>query len=107
MKTIQPITVWYNGQEVQATILKAVVSNDDMQSTATFNYQLMLETEVSGGYSYAQSVAQNFLTISGEAYLEWDTNDYAYEWIAQQLNLVIIGEYVSPVPPSPIPPLYL
>lgn len=105
MKTIQPITVWYNGLEVQATILKAVVSNDDLQSSATFNYQLMQENEVSGGYSYAQSVAQNFLTISGEAYLEWDTNDYAYEWIAQQLNLVITGEYVSPVSPSPMPPL--
>jgi hypothetical protein len=105
MKTIEPVTVWYNGQEVQATILKAVVSNDDMQSTATFNYQLMLENQVVGGYSYAQSVAQNFLTMSGEAYLEWDTNDYAYEWIAQQLNLVITGEYVPPVPPSPILPL--
>jgi len=98
MKTIQPVTVWYNGQEVQATVLSATVSYDNLQSTATFNYQLMLESTVSGGYSYAQSVAQNSLIISGEAYIEWDTNDYAYNWIAQQLNLVITGEYIPPVP---------
>ena len=105
MKTIQPVTVWFNGLEVQATVLKAVVSNDDLQSTATFNYQLMQEIEGNIGYGYVQSVAQNFLTISGEAYLQWDTNDYAYDWIAQQLNLVIIGEYVPPVPPVPPVPI--
>lgn len=105
MKTIQPVTVWYNGLEVQATILNATVSSDNLQNTATFNYQLIQENEVSVGYSYTQPVAQNFLTMSGEAYLEWDTNDYAYEWIAQQLNLVITGEYVPPVPPVPSPPI--
>ena len=108
MKTIEPVMVWFNGQEIQATVLKAIVSNDDLQNTATFQYQLMKENSVNEFYSYLESVVQNFLTITGEEYLAWDSNDYAYNWIANQLNLTITGEYVppAPIPPvSPIPPV--
>jgi hypothetical protein len=35
--------------------------------------------------------------MSGEAYDAWGTNDYAYEWIAEQLNLTITGEWNPPV----------
>ena len=100
MKTINPVTVWYNGQEVQATVLGAVVQSDNLQNSATFQYQLLQPIE-NGGYVYLQSVAQNYLTMTGDVYLNWDTNDYAYDWIAQQLNLTITGPYV---PPTPIPP---
>ena len=55
-------------------------------------------------YAYLISVVTNYLTITGEDYLNWDTNDYAYEWIASQLNLTITGEYIPPVPPSPTNP---
>ena len=108
MKTIEPVMVWFNGQEIQATVLKAIVSNDDLQNTATFQYQLMKENVVNEYYNYLESVVQNSLTITGEDYLAWDSNDYAYNWIANQLNLTITGEYVppAPIPPvSPIPPV--
>jgi len=36
--------------------------------------------------------------MSGDAYVEWSNNDeYAWEWIAGQLNLVIVGDWVEPV----------
>lgn len=101
MKTIEPVMVWFNGQEIQATVLKAIVSNDDLLNTATFQYQLMKENSVNEFYSYLESVVQNFLTITGEEYLAWDSNDYAYNWIANQLNLTITGEYVPPTPVVP------
>jgi hypothetical protein len=108
MKTIEPVMVWFNGQEIQATVLKAIVSNDDLLNTATFQYQLMRENAVHEYYSYLENVVQGFLTITGEDYIAWDTNDYAYNWIAKQLNLVITGEYVPPtpvVPTTPVPPV--
>jgi hypothetical protein len=101
MKTIEPVTVWFNGQEIQSTILKAIVSNDDLLNTATFQYQLMKENVVNEFYNYLEVVVQNYLTITGEDYLAWDSNDYAYEWIANQLNLTITGEYVPPTPVIP------
>ena len=106
MKTIQPVKVWYNGQEVQATVLGALVQNDNLLNSAGFQYQLFLEVPSTGGYAYTQAVASNYLTMTGQDYLDWDTNDYAYAWIAEQLNLTITGNYVPPTPPMPpIPPV--
>lgn len=102
MKTIEPLQVWYNGAETSATVLSAMVQNDNLQNSATFQYQLMTEAVMAGStYAYLISVVTNSLTITGEDYLNWDTNDYAYNWIAAQLNLTITGEYIPPLPPSP------
>jgi len=102
MKTIQPVTVWYGGQEVQATVLGAIAQNDNLVNSATFQYQLLQELSQPGStYVYTQVVVTNYLTMTGEAYDNWGDNDYAYDWIAEQLNLTITGPYV---PPSPIPP---
>ena len=104
MKVIQPVTVWYNGQDVQATILNASVSSDNLLNSATFNYQLFEEV---GDMPLVGVVAvsSNYLTMTGEDYLNWDDNDYAYNWIAGKLNLTITGEYVPPVPVPPTPVL--
>lgn len=107
MKTIQPVTVWFNGQEVQATILNASCMNDNLESAASFNYQLCQES-VSPSPSPSPfgvtTLVSSLLTMTGQAYLDWDTNDYAYAWIAEQLNLTITGEYVPPTPPAPPAP---
>lgn len=106
MKTIVPLMVWYNGQQVEATILDANVQYDNLQNTATFQYQLLSETS-SPSPSPAlglTAVVTAILTMTGEAYVNWDNNDYAYEWIAQQLNLTITGNYVPPTPVVPTLP---
>lgn len=102
MKTIEPVQVWYNGQEVEATVLNAIVMNDNLLNSATFQYQLLQQvTPSQGGFVSTVPVATNYLTMTGEAYDNWGDNDYAYAWIAEQLNLVITGNYV---PPTPVPP---
>ena len=103
MKTIEPVDVWYNGANISATVLSAIVQNDNLQNTATFQYQLLAEVVMEGSsYTYLNSVVTNYLTITGQDYLDWDTNDYAYNWIANQINLTITGNYIPPQPPSPI-----
>ena len=103
MKTIQPVKVWFNGEEIQATILGAIAQNDNLVNSATFQYQLLQEVSMPGSlYVYTQPVVTNYLTMTGEAYANWGDNDYAYNWIAEQLNLTITGNYV---PPTPIPPV--
>ena len=105
MKTITPVTVWFNGQETQATILGAIAQNDNLANSATFQYQLLQEISMSGSlYVYTQPVVTNYLTMTGEAYDNWGDNDYAYDWIAEQLNLTITGNYVPPSPIPPVPP---
>jgi hypothetical protein len=95
MKTIEPIFIWVNGTQDEGTILNAYCINDNLSTSGTFYYSI-LSSEV-------QQLAQGNLTMSGEAYQGWQTNDYAYDWVASELNLTIIGDYVPPVPPDPQP----
>ena len=98
MKQISPIQSWINGQSVQATILNAYAINVALGVSATFYYALLDEN--------LGMVAQGNLTMTGEAYTQWTTDNIAWDWIAYQLNLTIIGDYVPPVP-EPIAEIYV
>ena len=88
MKQIEPISIWDAGQNKQANILNAYCINDNLSTSATFYYTLLSES--------MQQLAQGNLTMSGDDYDAWETNNYAYDWVAAQLNLTIIGDYVPP-----------
>lgn len=92
MKTIEPINVWYNGQQVQATLLSASAQNDNLLNSATFQYQLLyVQKSPDGVNEYQIPIVTSYLTMTGTDYDNWETNDYAYNWIAQQLNINIIN----------------
>ena len=95
MKTIEAVPVWDNGVTRQAVILNAYAINVILNTSATFWYGLFAETEDG---NLGQQVAQGNLTMSGEAYIQWSQDVYAWDWIAEQLNLTITGEYIPPVP---------
>lgn len=88
MKTISPVVFPLNLGT--ATILNAYCINDNLSNSATFYYALLSETQV--------QLQQGNLTMTGEDYDNWETNDYAYNWVSQQLELTITGDYVAPVP---------
>lgn len=95
MKTIEPVSIWDNGTVQQAKILNAYAINVTLSTSATFYYQLFAEaTELSVG----PQLAQGNLTMTGEAYAQWEVDSYAWDWVAEQLNLTITGDYVPPVP---------
>jgi hypothetical protein len=100
MKTIEPVQVWYNGQEVNATVLNAYASNVELNVSASFYYTLYSINE----YNYINQVNSGVLKMQGQAYQDWDQDAFAWDWVAAQLNLTITGEYVPPFPPMPIPP---
>jgi hypothetical protein len=95
MKTIQPIDIWKDGELKQAAILKMYISYDDLNTTATFQYQLLRNDLC--------VVAESKLSIHGTEYANWgssgDSNEEAYVYGATALNLTITGEYVPPAPP--------
>ena len=102
MKTIQPIDIWKDGELKQATILKMYISYDDLNTTATFQYQLCNDL--------LNSIAESKLSIHGADYANWgssgDSNQEAYLYGATTLNLTITGDYIPPAPPvdpDPIP----
>ena len=90
MKQIEPIQIWDNGKTQNAEILNAYAVNVTLGVSATFYYSLMSESKL--------TLATGNLTMGGEAYLEWSNNDdYAWEFIAKELNLVIVGDFVEPI----------
>jgi hypothetical protein len=97
MKTITPVPVWFNGQEVQASVLNASCSLDNLVNLATFNYQL-LQIITIDDLEYTIPVVNGQLTMSGADYDGWETNEYAFNWVATQLNLTITGDYIKPIP---------
>ena len=88
MKLITPISIWDAGQNKQANILNAFAVNITLDVSATFYYTISNETE---------QLAQGNLIMSGEEYQQWDADIFAWDWIASQLNLTIIGDYVPSV----------
>ena len=102
MKTIEPVSIWDNGTVQEAKILNAYAINVTLGTSAVFYYQLFTETV---DLAVGLQVAQGNLTMTGDAYTQWTIDSYAWDWVAEQLNLTITGDYVPPVPPTPVPPV--
>ena len=86
MKQIQPVSIWYNGQIVQATIFNLICINDNLIDTATFFYALYVDLNF-------QAINGN-ITMGGADYITFSSsttaNEYAYQWGAAQLNLTLV-----------------
>jgi hypothetical protein len=95
MRKIEPITAWKNGEQLEANILNAYIINDNLQSSCSFYYSLNTSGEGTEAMPLimGQAVAEGNLTMDGEQYLAWNgSNDYAFDYIAEKLNLTLINE---------------
>ena len=93
MKQIETVTIWNNGQEKQANILNAYIINDNLETSCTFYYQLCEGGQGTEEMPLVQgmTLADGNVTMTGENYLAWNgSNDYAFSYIAEQLNLTLL-----------------
>jgi hypothetical protein len=95
MKTIEPVNIWINGQVLVASILNTYATGVILNSSASFAYILLDE--------YQAPLTNGTLVMSGDAYTQWQSDNYAWDWVAAQLNLTITGDFLPPNPPSPEP----
>lgn len=93
MKKIQAVSIWDNGVIKEAQILNAYAVNVTLNTSATFYYSLLAEN---ADGSVGATLAQGNLNMDGEAYQAWQSDAVAWEFIANSLNLTIIGDYVPP-----------
>lgn len=103
MKTIEPISIWDNGQVQEAYILDSYASNVRLNNSATFQYTLYSKN----GEYVGNQLSQGILIMDGIDYQEWNEDEFAWDWVAAKLNLVITGDYIRqiPLPPPPPPPI--
>jgi hypothetical protein len=93
MRKIEPITAWKNGEQLEANFLNAYIINDNLESSCSFYYSLNTGGEGTEAMPFVlgQAVAEGNITMSGEDYLAWDnSNEAAYVYIAEKLNLTLI-----------------
>ena len=86
MKQIQPVPMWLNGKILNADFITLYSVNDNLQTSATFYYQLSSAEN--------ETLASGNLTISGQDYTTWgsaeDINLAAFQWAALQLNITLL-----------------
>lgn len=93
MKPIEPVKIWKNGESQKANLLNAYIINDNLESFCSFYYSLNASGEGTEAYPLVigQSLAEGNITMSGQDYLDWDnSNEAAYVYIAEKLNLTLI-----------------
>ena len=89
MKLIEPIRIWKNGESQEANLLNAYIINDNLQSSCSFYYSLNSSGE--GTENTGEKLADGNVTMDEENYLAWDgSNDFAFSYIAEKLNLTLI-----------------
>jgi hypothetical protein len=86
MKQIQPVSIWYNGSMIPATIFNMTSISDNLTDSATFYYQLFSADNI--------QLVQGNLTMTGADYITYSSstssNDYAYTWGANELKLTLV-----------------
>jgi hypothetical protein len=93
MKKIKPIQIWVNGIIQTATTLNAYGVGLQFGVSATIYYSITNEE--------GMQCASGNLNLDGEDYQKWgDDDNYAWNFVAQKLNLEIIGDY-EPQSPDP------
>jgi hypothetical protein len=86
MKTIEPVSIWFNGKTDSATILNLTCINDNLFDSAIFYYELK-------DTAFITIASGNLTMLQPDYTTDWTTNNAAYTWAASQLNLVITGDY--------------
>jgi len=89
---IQPVQIWKNGSLKEAAWLNSYVISDNLKDSATFYYSLSTLVVNEEVESAGEVLAEGNLTMNGEAYEGWQTNEYAWAWVAESLGLTVITE---------------
>jgi len=86
MKQIQPVSIWSNGTNSQATQLSLTIINDNLSTSATLFYQLLTDDQ--------KALANGNVIIDGTEYENWgnssDINNDAYTIAASKLSLTLV-----------------
>jgi hypothetical protein len=90
-KQIQPQQVWVNGESKQAEFLDAYGINVVLFTNGVFFWSLSTKViDAEGNDVPGEQIAQGNLQMTHEEYILWRDDEYAIEWVASKLNLVIL-----------------
>lgn len=89
MVQIEPIKIWSNGKTLNAVFFELQSVFDNLKDTATFYYKLLSTDLITLADGNLTMIEPDYTLYSTST----DSNAFAYEWAAIQLNLTIINFY--------------
>lgn len=90
-KQIQSVNVWINGQVKVAEYLDSYGIGFTLNVSARFFYSLSTKVvDAEGVESPGEQVTSGNLDMVGQDYQDWQQDEFAWDWVASQLNLVIL-----------------
>lgn len=93
MKTIESIQIWDNGQIKIANVLNASGVNVSLNQSATFYYELFT---LGDNGNIGDIIAHGNIFMPTEDYLQWSQDEFAWDFVANSLNLTITGDFTPP-----------
>tara|TARA_R110000868_G_scaffold362028_5_gene624087 strand:+ start:253 stop:546 length:294 start_codon:yes stop_codon:yes gene_type:complete len=97
MKSIQPISIWVNGQNKTANFINVSIIGDNLKDNATFYYELLEQPHPEGDEQIthmSEVFATGNVALVGDDYTNWgtstDVNQDAYNIVASKLGLTLI-----------------
>lgn len=87
MKKIKSIQSWINGQSVQATQFELNGINVQLETSANFYYALYSDDNT--------KITEGNLFMDDIDYQKWQSDQYAWDWAAEKLNLEILPEVIE------------
>jgi len=94
MNEILPITIWVNGKNVIAYFMALICNNDNLTNQAVFYWAFYDKAEDKPG----NKLTDGNITMIPPDYDLWETNDFAWNWSANQLGVTIIGAAIGEAP---------
>jgi hypothetical protein len=91
-KAIQPITIWYNGENKTGSELNVLLSYDNLEDRGIFQYDIKEAVTQQGDYLVGGlSLSNGYINIEGVDYQNWDnSNDEAYQFVSSKLNVTLV-----------------
>jgi hypothetical protein len=94
MKEIQPFTLWVNGKSVIAYYMALICNNDNLLNEAVFYWAFYDVADNKPGNKLTDG---NIIMVSPD-YELWITNEFAFNWAANQLGVTIIPTTIGEIP---------
>jgi hypothetical protein len=84
MKKIKSVQIWDNGGNIEATKFQLNAVNVNLENSAPFYYSLLDENNM--------KLREGNLYMDGKDYQNWQSDEFAWNWAAEKLNLELISE---------------
>lgn len=94
MKEIQPFTFWKNGKNLTASFLYLICNTDNLKDSAQFYWAFYDKIDGVQG----NRIDEGNIIMTGADYEAWETNEFAWNWGANELGVTIIPQTIGEIP---------